>query len=175
MNKANDDSMAGTPGADLPQGPFIGRESFRALVRTALDEAGRRGWRELILADADFRDWPLGERAVIESLTSWALSGGQRLTLLAHRYDAVVRTQPLFVAWRRQWSHKIEARGLPGVDAQDVPCILWTPGWVLQRQDVLRSRGFSGAEPERRRLLRERLDDWLMRSSAAFPADTLGL
>lgn len=175
MNTANDDELPDGPGADLPEGPFIGRDTFRELVRTALGEAARRGWRELLLADADFADWPLGERAVVEALTAWALSGGQRLTLLARRYDAVVRTQPRFVVWRRQWSHKIEARGLPGVDAQDVPCILWTPGWVLQRQDMLRSRGFTGSEPERRRLLREALDGWLARSSTAFPADTLGL
>lgn len=175
MHRATDDTLPDAPGAGLPQGAFIGRETFRELVRTALAEAARCRWRELILADADFHDWPLGERAVIESLTSWALSGGQRLTLLARRYDTVVRTQPRFVAWRRQWSHKIDARGLPGVDAQDVPCILWTPAWVLERQDVLRSRGFSGSEPERRRQLRETLEDWLTRSSTAFPADTLGL
>lgn len=175
MSKASDDELPGARGAGLAEGPFIGRDTFRELVRTALGEAVHRGWRELVLADADFADWPLGERAVIEALTAWVLSGGQRLTLLARRYDSVVRSQPRFVAWRRQWSHKIEARGLPGVDAQDVPSILWTPAWVLQRQDVLRSRGFAGSEPERRRLLRELLDGWLARSTTAFPADTLGL
>lgn len=175
MNASTDDALPDAPGAGLPAGPFVGRDSFRALVRAALAEAARCGWRELVLADADFQDWPLGEGAVIESLTTWALSGGQRLTLLARHYDAVVRRQPRFVAWRQQWSHKIEARGLPGIDAQDVPSILWTPGWGLQRHDVLRSGGFSGGEPERRRLLRETLDEWLRRSSSAFPADTLGL
>lgn len=176
MNSSNDarDGPEVEAGAALPAGPFVGRESFRALVRDALAEAARAGWRELILADADFNDWPLGERVVIDALTAWVLSG-QRLTLLARRYDAVYRQHPRFVAWRRQWSHKIEARGVPSADALDVPSVLWAPGWVLQRSDVLRSGGFCGPEPDRRVLLRDWLDDWLSRSSPAFPADTLGL
>lgn len=176
MNDSNDTPkpVEPGPGAALFAGPFMGRESFRALVRDALGEAARAGWRELILADADFNDWPLGERVVIDALTAWVLSG-QRLRLLARRYDAVYRQHPRFVTWRRQWSHKIEARGVPAADALDVPSVLWTPGWALQRTDVLRSGGFCGPEPDRRVMLRELLDEWLLRSSPAFPADTLGL
>ncbi len=174
MNHMNEESGAGAPAPELPRGPFAGRDTFRDLLRQALAEAASRGWRELILADADFQDWPLGERAVVEALTRWALSG-QRVTLLARRYDAVVRLHPRFVVWRRQWSHKIDARAVPTADPSDLPSALWSAGWVLQRQDVLRSSGFCGPEAERRVRLREALDDWLGRSSVAFPADTLGL
>lgn len=165
---------AGAGAAGLPSGPFIGRETFRGLLRQALAEAASRGWRELVLADADFSDWPLGERAVVDALTAWALSG-QRLTLLARHYDAVLRQHPRFVIWRRQWAHKIDARALPATNPSEIPSALWTPGWVLLRLDVLRSGGFCSAETQRRQHLREALDDWLARSSVAFPTDTLGL
>lgn len=158
----------------LAAGPFIGRESFRTRVREALAEAGRRGWRELVLSDASFEDWPLGERAVIDALHAWA-QAGQRLTLLAQRYDEVQRRHPLFVNWRRQWAHKIECRGVRGADPLSVPSALWSTEWVLLRHEVLRSGGVCGAEVERRQQLRELLDGWLERSSPAFAATTLGL
>ena len=158
----------------LAAGPFIGRERFRTLVREALAEAGRAGWRELILCDADFADWPLGERAVVEALEAWARAG-QRLTLLARCYDAVERHHPLFVNWRRQRAHQLECRGIPKADALAMPSVLWSPDWALQRHDVLRSSGVCGAEPQRRQRLRELLDGWLERSSPAFAATTLGL
>ena len=158
----------------LPAGPFIGRESFRALIRQAVDEAARAGWREMVWCDASFADWPLGERAVVEALQAWALTG-QRLTLLARRYDEVERGHPLFVSWRRQWAHQIECRGVPTVDALAMPSVLWSPQWALQRHDTLRSSGVCGPEPERRQRLREWVDSWLERSSPAFAASTLGL
>lgn len=68
--------------APLPLGRFAGREEFQNLVRSALDCAAREGWPELILSDADFWDWPLGEGAVIEALNAWVRQG-RRLTLLA--------------------------------------------------------------------------------------------
>ena len=45
----------------------------------------------------------------------------------------------------------------------------------MQRLDPERCSGFSGAEPERRVLLRENLKEWLQKSSPSFPAHTLGL
>src|SRR5690349_1272803 len=90
--------------APLPSRRFEGREEFRQLVRDALACAAREGWREIILADPGFEDWPLGERAVAESLQAWS-SGGRSIVLLAHDYDAVLRQHARFVQWRRQWSH----------------------------------------------------------------------
>jgi hypothetical protein len=79
----------GQPGP-LLEGRFEGRADFIQLVRDALGVAAQAGWRELILSDASFYDWPLGERAVIDSLNAWA-RGGRQLTLLAKNYDEVVR------------------------------------------------------------------------------------
>src|SRR4051812_23478037 len=97
---------AGPPA--LPSGRFEGREAFRQLVRDALACAAREGWREIILCDADFSEWPLGEREVAQSLQDWSATG-RRCTLLARKWDSVVRSHARFVAWRKTWSHIIDA------------------------------------------------------------------
>jgi len=158
----------------LPTGRFAGREAFRQLVRDALACAAREGWREIILSDPNFEDWPLGERAVTESLAAWSATGRQ-CTLLARRYDDVVRRHARFVTWRKTWSHIIEARACVSADPLELPSAIWSPGWVLRRLDTERSSGVTGSEPERRLLLRDNLQEWLKKSSPSFPASTLGL
>jgi hypothetical protein len=173
MSKDNTDAEAA--GAQpLPSRRFEGREDFRQLLRDALACAAREGWREIILSDATFEDWPLNEREVAESLQAWA-RGGRRLVLLARRYDLVVRQHARFVAWRGMWSHIVTALACPAADASELPSALWSPAWVLERRDVERSNGWCGSEPERRVLLRESLNEWLQKASPSFPATTLGL
>lgn len=174
MNPSESGSGAGAAQPSLPSGRFEGRQDFQQLVRDALACAAREGWRELILCDADFSDWPLGERAVAESLQAWS-SSGRRCTLLARRWDEVVRTHARFVTWRRTWAHIIEARACPSADPLDLPSAIWSSGWVMQRVDPERSNGYSGSEPERRVLLRESLQEWLQKSTPSFAAHTLGL
>jgi hypothetical protein len=160
-------------GARLPEGRFAGREAFRQLVRDALACAAREGWPEIILSDANFEDWPLGERTIAQALQDWSQSG-RRCILLARRYDGVVRQHARFVTWRKNWSHIIEARGCPSADELGFPSAIWSPHWAMQRLDTDRSNGISGSEPQRRVLMRELLDEWLLKSSPAFPAVTLG-
>lgn len=164
----------GTAAPALPSGRFSGRGAFQQLVRDALACAAREGWPEIILSDADFDDWPLGERAVAESLAAWS-AAGRRCTLLARRYDTVVRRHARFVTWRTTWAHIIEARSCASAGPLELPSAIWSPSWVLQRLDPERCIGVSGAEPERRLLLRERLQGWLKQSAPSFPAYTLGL
>ena len=166
----NDDTQA----MALPSGRFEGREAFRQRVRDALAAAAREGWREIILSDASFEEWPLGERAVAESLHAWSRSG-RHMVLLARRYDAVVRQHARFVQWRGRWSHIVTAMGCPAADPLDLPSAVWSPGWVMERRDLQRSTGYSGSEPDRRVALRETLDAWLQKSTPAFAATTLGL
>lgn len=167
--------MSGTGDAIvLPSRRFEGREDFRTLVRNALACAARDGWREIILSDASFEDWPLGERAVAESLQAWSASG-RSMVLLARRYDEVVRQHARFVRWRGRWSHIVTAVGCRTADPLELPSAIWSPGWVLERLDPEHSHGWCGSEPERRVLLRERLNEWLRKASPAFPATTLGL
>ena len=159
----------------LSQGRFSGRIEFQQLVRDALAAAAREGWAELILSDANFADWPLGERAVEESLQTWARSG-RRLTLLACSYDEVVRRHARFVRWRSTWRHLVTSRACPRSMASDIPSAIWSPVWVMQRLDPLRCVGVSGPEPEPRVLLQETLAEWLQgKSLPAFAVTTLGL
>lgn len=167
------------PGQDgepqaLHSGRFSGRDQFQQLVRDALACAAREGWRELVLCDANFEDWPLGERAVAQSLQDWSATG-RKCTLLARRYDDVIRRHARFVTWRKTWSHIIEARACPSADPLELPSAIWSPGWVMQRLDPERSNGVSGHEPERRVLLRENLNEWLLKSTPSFASSTLGL
>lgn len=158
----------------LPLGRFVGRTAFAQSVRTALACAARDGWRELILCDADFHDWPLNERAVLDSLQAWARTG-RRLLLLATRFDAVQRHQPRFVSWRQTWGHIIDCRQCRAADPQDFPSAIWSPVWVLQRHELARSVFVCDAEASRRLALRQILDEWCRASTPGFPATTLGL
>lgn len=164
----------GAPAA-LPEGRFSGREAFQQMVRDALATAAREGWREIILSDATFHDWPLGERAVVESLQAWARSG-RHLTLLARSYDEVIRRHARLVRWRGTWDHIVTCRVSPAADPLDLPSALWSPGWVMQRLDPDRCIGVTGSEPDRRVLLRETINEWVRsKSSPGFPSTTLGL
>ncbi|HXD42520.1 MAG TPA: hypothetical protein VN649_18285 [Ramlibacter sp.] len=164
----------GAAASALPTGRFAGRTAFQQLVRDALACAAREGWREIILSDPNFEDWPLGERAVAQSLEAWSATGRQ-CTLLARRYDEVVRRHARFVTWRRTWSHIIEARACASADPLELPSAIWSPGWVLRRLDIDNCSGVAGSEPERRLLLRDNLQEWVKKSTPSFPSSTLGL
>lgn len=158
----------------LPHGRFEGRLEFAELVRRSFALAAEQGWREIIVCDASFEDWPLGERSVAQALHDWA-GTGRKLTMLAQNYDEVVRRHARFVSWRRTWSHIVECRGSASVSASDLPSAFWSPVWVFERLDLVRSTGVAGPEAARRLTLRERLAEKLQRSSPAFAATTLGI
>ena len=165
---------AAAPG-ELPSGRFASRETFIQLVRDALATAARDGWEEIVVSDAHFHDWPLGERAVVESLQAWARTG-RRFTMLARSYDEVIRRHARFVRWRGTWDHIITCRRSASADPLDIPSVLWSPQWVMHRLDPERCVGVTGREPDRRVLVREKLNEWLHGKSApGFPASTLGL
>lgn len=160
--------------AALLDGPFDGRVAFQQLVRDALAAAAREGWREIMLVDASFDDWPLGERAVVESLNAWSKTG-RSFTLLAKRYDGFAERQPRFVTWRARWSHIIDARAVPSADALDFPSAIYTSSWVMHRIDPVHCKGVASHDAQRRVALREEIDAWSHKSSPAFAATTLGL
>lgn len=156
------------------EGRFSGPGEFSALVRQALATAAAQGWRELLLCDADFSDWPLGERAVAQSLNDWA-AAGRKFTMLAVSYNEVYRRHARFVTWRKTWSHLVECRVCGAGRKDDFPSVLWSPVWALHRVDQARSVGFAGSDTGRRTLLREHLNEQLLNGSPGFPATTLGL
>ena len=162
------------PENQLPQGRFEGQKEFAELIRLAFVAAAAQGWREIIICDSTYEDWPLGERAVAQSLHDWARSG-RKLTMLAKNYNEVMRRHARFVTWRSNWSHIIECRANTAISQGDMPSALWSPAWVFQRLDRVRSSGYSGEEAARRVALKERLDECLKLSSPAFASTTLGL
>lgn len=168
-----DPSTAALP-RPLHQGPFVGLDEFRVIVRNALGQADAQGWSTLWLSDPDFEDWPLGERAVNEALNAWAGSGRQ-LRLLAGRFDGLERQHPRFVVFRRQWSHLIECHQLGGRQGEAVLSAIWTPHWTLQRLDLVRCTGVGTLEAGRRVTLREELLEQWAQARPGFAATTLGL
>lgn len=158
----------------LPSGRFSGPAAFEQLVRDALACAARDGWKEIVLSDATFLDWPLRERSVLESLLAWSASGRQMI-LLATRFDEVIRHQARFVSWRQTWGHIIDCRVCPDATPADFPSAIWSRDWFMHRIDLERCIGVCGSERGRSIELREVLDERIRNSSPGFPASTLGL
>ena len=151
------------------------RKEFHAALHEVLGEAASQGCRELLICDADFADWPLGERAVIELLTQWA-GAKRRFTMLAQHYDAVVARHSRFVQWRRTWSHLIDCRSLEELDADDWPTVLLARDLACVRLlNRVHLRGVVSHDSADLLLAAESIDAVLQRSAEAFPATTLGI
>jgi peptidyl-tRNA hydrolase len=158
----------------LLQGVFSGRTDFQQLIRSALAQAAKEGWREMVWFDLNYADWPLGERSVEASLQAWSETG-RKLTIVAKRFDTLIATHHRFVAWRKQWSHIIEARGVTSASDEEFPSLILSPTWAMQRLQPALCKGVAGYEPKRRVDLRELTQEWLAISSPSFPSTTLGL
>jgi hypothetical protein len=171
--KPNEPLPAPLP-SPLLEGRFSGPVEFAALVRTALAVAASEGWREIIVSDATFEDWPLGERVVAQALNDWS-QAGRKFTMLAKNYDEIVRRHARFVTWRRTWSHLIDCRSNSALSVTDMPSALWSANWAFRMLDTERLTGVAGSDAARRVVLKERLDECLRRSTPAFPASVLGI
>ena len=151
------------------------RGEFHAALRLAFAEAAASGSRELWLADEDFADWPLGERAVVEQLTQWAASS-RKMVLLARHFDEVSRRHARWVEWRRQWSHIVECRTNNELEAGAMPKLLIASGATSVRlSDAVHYRGRVGTDRADELRSKELVDAVLQRSEEAFPATTTGL
>lgn len=151
------------------------RSDFHDALRAALAEAARVGCREIFIADNDFADWPLGERSVIENLTTWA-AAHRRLTVLASNFDAVVRQHARWVAWRVTWSHVVDCRVNDELEEGQMPTLLLAPGLVgVRLVDPVHYRGRVTHDAADLLRWREDIDAVLQRSAPSFPATTLGL
>lgn len=158
----------------LPTGRLQGRQVFTDTVRLAFEVAADQGWSHITLSDADFADWPLGERAVVEALNRWARRG-RTLKMLARHYDQLRLLHPRFVQWRVTWSHLVEAHACVGAAGAELPSAIGTPVWTLERLDPLRNTLVGSVDAERRVALQERVNECWHRSTPSFPASQLGL
>lgn len=162
------------PRAALPEGRLEGRGLFADLVRQAFAAAAQEGWPRMLLCDADFADWPLGEREVVESLHAWS-ARGRTMQLLARDFTPLRERHPRFVQWRVTWSHLVEAHACVHAPAADLPSVLWSPAWSLHRIDPLHGTMVASRRADQRVALQEALQGWWQKGSPAFPASTLGL
>ena len=159
----------------VPNLMIASRSEFHDALCAAFAEVAGAGCRELWLSDASFADWPLGERAVVESLTQWVHSQ-RRITLLAETFDEVVRRHPRWVSWRRHWSHVVHCCTKSEREPGRVPTLFLAPGlFSLNIADPIRFRGRLSRDAPDMVLDREALDAVLQHSEAAFPATTTGL
>lgn len=151
------------------------RGEFHDALRRAFAEAATAGSRELWLADTDFADWPLSERAVIGHLEHWAASS-RRLTLLAQNFDDVARRHARWVEWRRQWSHVVSCRANTELESGAMPTLFLAVGTVSVRlSDQVHHRGRISHDRADEVRCRELIDAVLQRSEETFSATTTGL
>ena len=145
-------------------------------MQSALAQAEAAGSREIFMSDPTFADWPLNDRAIVESLSRW-IDSRCTLTLMAHGFDELARRQLRFVAWRQQWSHVVRCRSDPELGVEQVPtaasgagprssCACSTASTTAARCRAGRSTCTES---------RETIDALLQRSEEAFPVTTLGL
>ena len=121
--------------------PIGSRAEFLDAVRSAFTRAEEHGAREIVLVDPNFADWPLNERAVIDSLSRW-IDSSRLLVVLARSFDELARRQLRFVEWRRQWAHVVQCRSDPDLEAEQIPTLLLVPGLSCVRVlDRIRCRG----------------------------------
>ena len=159
----------------LPNLMIASRSEFHDALRSAFAEVAGAGCRELWLSDPSFADWPLGERAVVESLTQWVHSQC-RITLLADTFDEVTRRHPRWVAWRRQWTHVVHCRTKSEREPGLVPTLFLAPGlFSLKMVDPIRFRGRLSRDQPDMAHDKETLDAVSQHSEPAFPATTTGL
>ncbi len=155
--------------------PIGSRAEFLDAVRNAFTLAEQAGAREILLVDPDFADWPLNERAVIDSLSRW-IDSSRVVVVLAHSFDELARRQLRFVEWRRQWAHVVQCRNDPDLEAEQIPTLLLVPGQTCIRLlDRIRQRGTVSNRPVDLTECRETVDALLQRTVEAFPVTTLGL
>ena len=155
--------------------PIDSRSEFHQAIREGFAEMARVGCREAWISDEDFADWPLNERAVIESLTLWAMSH-RKLVVVARQYDEVVRRHARWAEWRRQWSHVVECRAFQDAEIGQIPTLLLAGDlFAVRLVDAARYRGAMSREAGDLLRFRELIDAVSQRSVESFPPTILGL
>lgn len=161
---------------DLPATRIItSRLEFHEALKEAFGLVADKGCREVFLADPNFAEWPLGERAVIDSLTRWAYAH-RKLVLLSESFEEFPRRHARWTEWRRQWSHVVECRTVDEADVGQLKGLFLAPGILTLRVlDAEHYRATLSFDPADGVRIRDALDALLQRSEEAFPVTTLGL
>lgn len=162
--------------AEPPLSALRSAADFHAALRWSVEHALATRSRRLIWLDPDFAGWPLDDPALLDLLTAWLQLPQRRLVLLGQQYAQMQRQHPRFVAWRRNWSHVIDAWApSDGVEVK-MPTLALDDGRLcLQVFDSLQWRGRLALDERAARKWRDEIDALLQRCEAAFPVHHLGL
>jgi hypothetical protein len=160
-----------------PRPPTIASSAgFVTAVHWFCEAAIARGARTMWWLDPDFRDWPLDDAALLDTLAAWLRLPGRHLVLVAADWSRATREHPRFSRWRLPWSHAVDTRRVQDEDAGAVPTLLLDDGplsvQVLEREYW---RGRCSRDAVDAHALRERFDALTQRSEPDFPPTTLGL
>lgn len=162
--------------AELMPPSIDSRAAWSAALHWGLKTATEQGARHITWVDADFAQWPLNDPGWLQLLTAWLRLPQRRLVLLAADFGAIPQQHPRFMAWRRDWTHAIEARQAPQELATGLPSVLLDDRQLsVQLLDSVHWRGRAAQDARIAHLLREQIDAVLQRSEASFPVNTLGL
>jgi len=152
------------------------RAGFVAALRWGFAQAFARDARRIVCVDPDFADWPLGEPALLESMSQWLRRPQRQWLLLGAGFDEVPRRHPRFVSWRRSWSHAVFAWQAPEDSCASLPTLLLDDGPLLVHLvDRVHWRGRVGLDARESRPYRDETDAVLQRSTQTLPATQLGL
>ena len=159
---------------DLPDEAFATRAGAHlALLSVVADQRGTMAW-----FSADFRHWPLSDRAFIRALEVWALRDPRRpsaLRILALDWRDVGVRFPRFAAFRRDFSHVVECRVVRARWVQDLPELAWTGSQAVVASAPAWTSGKRIRSPARLTALRDRFEPAWEQATPGFPAGILGL
>ncbi|NRF69733.1 hypothetical protein HLB44_22260 [Aquincola sp. S2] len=152
-----------------------GRDACLAALRERLLALPGEAPRVVWCIDSDFADWPFDDTAVLQALQRWAQAPGRLLKVVGVDYDAVTRRFPRLAAWRRDWSHCVQAWQPAPDERVDLPSVLLAGTSAVELLDRERWRGRTLRDAAELRQLGEACDAITQRCEPAWPATTLGL
>jgi hypothetical protein len=161
---------------DALSGSIDSWRDFGDRVSAALAVAAVQGG-SLMLVDADFAAWPLGQRSVVEAFQQWALgAGGGRCQLLAADFATLPVKHPRWAAWRPRWAHRVVCHQAPPELASSLWPTLIVEGCVgLRLLESRVGRGVWSRDVPTLRAWQREVDVILQRSDEALPPTVLGL
>lgn len=132
---------------------------------------------DITLMDADFNQWPLGQRSVMEAFHQWSLaSRSSHCRVLAAHFDGFLLRHPLWVTWRTTWSHRVQCFQASQDMASALCPVLILHGTIgLRLNEPVHGAGMWTRDPGRLAEWLSEIDVILQRSEPAMPPTTLGL
>ena len=175
-------SRPSSPELDVLQGEggrIEGWPAWAEHVRAALGEAARQA-APMFLQDDDFARWPLGEKACVESFEQWVMAPGRaQATLVALRWDAMLRQHPRWVRWQTPWGHRVRCRQWPQDELSSLegfaPTLVVQGVLLMQMHEPERGLGHWSRDAREVRMAWARCDAISQRSLDSGISATLGL